>query len=449
MPEGPAAGTSPRVPLSAEQLVFWLASLDGATDSFLTLSLGYRLYGRLDLDAFAMAVARLQAEHDVLHSLVRHGTDGPYCVHADPPDLDYRDLRRFALSDAERRAHAISAFETARQFNLEADTFARFRLLRLRDDEYVFLATVHHIAFDADSVQILERVLSAHYADALAGRPPRPAVAGGQYCSYATRQAAAMLTPEEQAYWSGLLSQPSPPRIRWPRLPEAASGTRLRGADASAGVPDSGDASWGEMSGEAWNAAMSLVRRTGATAHIVLLASFAQACAELCGVADGQPIEVGVPTSMRWEQRWQNVIGPFIHTLPVRVAGGPAAGPIRRIAEVRATTVDMLDHLRVPLPRAAQLVRSASAVAMPRPQVAFQYLVPGKSELTLPDMEVDNYARPRRGIPPFDLSLVVYETNDMPRVRFLLDSQSGVTTHAAARLLVGLERTLMRHAAAK
>ena len=86
MPErgGPTMGPDGvGIPLSAEQELFWLASLDGADDPFLILSLGYRLHGELDRAAFSVALSWLQASQEVFHCRVDHGAEGARCVPCD------------------------------------------------------------------------------------------------------------------------------------------------------------------------------------------------------------------------------------------------------------------------------------------------------------------------------------------------------------------------------
>ncbi|WBB78063.1 condensation domain-containing protein [Micromonospora sp. WMMD882] len=424
-----SATASTRPPLSAEQIVFWLASLEGAADSFLTLSVGYRLHGRLDVAALRDAVDRLAAEQDLLRSRVEHGATGPVCAPGDPCRLDVRDLRSFPPDEAERRAQAISMFESTREFPLTSGPFARFRLLQLADTEFVLLVTVHHIALDAESVPVIERRLSAHYRAARTGADVPAPVAG--YHDYASEQAALRLTAEAERFWSALLSRPPLPTLRWP------GGAAPAADDAPETVH------WSELGGPAWEAARRLAERAGSTMHTVLLAAFVDACVTLCGLAPGDEFEVGVPTSMRWDSRWQDVVGPFIHTLPVRLPAGDGPDVLRRVREVRLRTIDLLDHLQVPLSRLHQSLAGDRTAGRARPAVAFQYLDGGEHELDLAGVEVAGYPRPRLGVPPFDLSLVVYRTPDVPRIRIMTNPAAGVTAATATALLATFEQVLL------
>lgn len=415
-------------PLSSEQIVFWLASLEGATDSFLTLSVGYRLNGRLDVDALRVALARLADEQDLLHSRVEHTETGPVCAPSEPCGLDVRDLRSFPPDEAERRVQAISMFESTREFPLTTGPFARFRLLQLRDAEFVLVMTVHHIALDAESVPVIERRLSAHYRGVRTGEDV-PAPAAG-YHDYAAEQAALQLTPEAERFWSALLSRSTLPALRWP------------GASA-APVETNETVHWAELDGEAWDAADRLARRTRSTMHTVLLAAFVDACILLCGLTATEEFEVGVPTSMRWDSRWRDVMGPFIHTLPVRVTTGDDPDLVRRVREVKLLTIELLDQLQAPLSRLHQSLAGDPATGRAHPPVAFQYLDGGDLELAFDGVEVGAYPRPRLGVPPFDLSLVVYRTPDVPRIRIMTNPAAGVTAATAAELLAAFEKTLV------
>jgi arthrofactin-type cyclic lipopeptide synthetase C len=415
-------------PLSSEQIVFWLASLEGATDSFLTLSVGYRLHGRVDVMALRDALDRLAIEQDLLRSRVEHGVTGPVCAPGEPCRLDIRDLRSFPSDEAERRAQAISMFEAMREFPLTKGPFARFRLLQLGAAEFVLLMTVHHIALDAESVPVIERRLSAHYRAVRSGEDvPAPMAC---YSDYASEQAAMCLTAEAERFWSALLERPPLPALRWP------------GGDLPAIVTQE-TVHWSDLGVEAWEAACRLTQHTASTMHMVLLAAFIEACVSLCRLSSMEEFEVGVPTSMRWDIRWQDVMGPFIHTLPVRVQASAAPDVLRRIREVKLLTIELLDQLQAPLSRLQQSLTSDRKTGRARPPVAFQYLDGGDLELALDGVEVAVYPRPRLGTPPFDLSLVVYRTSDVARIRIMTNPTAGVTGATATALLAAFKKTLV------
>jgi hypothetical protein len=415
-------------PLSAEQVVFWLASLEGAADSFLTLSIGYRLHGRLDVEALRVAFSRLTAEQDLLRSRVEHGTMGPVCAHGEAAGLEVRDLRSFPLEEAERRVQAISMFESTREFPLTTGPFARFRLLQLRDAEFVLLMTVHHIALDAESVPVFERRLSAHYRGVRTGADVAAPTAG--YHDYAVEQAALRLTPDAELFWSRLLNRSPLPALRWRE-------------DGAASAETGETVHWADLDAKAWDAAAGLARRTGSTMHTVLLAAFIDACVAMCGLAATDEFEVGVPTSMRWDSRWQDVMGPFIHTLPVRVTARDGSDVIGRVREVKLLTAELLGYLQAPLSRLHQSLAGRRATGRARPPVAFQYLDGGDIELAFDGVDVAAYPRPRLGVPPFDLSLVVYRTPDVPRVRIMTNPAAGVTAGTAMTLLAVFESRLV------
>lgn len=418
---------APGEPLSGEQVNFWLASLD-EPGAFLNLSMGYRLRGELDVAALERAVEALSREQDLLQCRVEAGRDGPRCVPAEPARLGMRDLRSFPQGEVEARVAAISSFDATSPFDLGVGPFARFRLLQLRDDEFVLMMTLHHIAFDAESAPVLERRLAAHYESELTGVPVDEPRAG--YHEYAREQGAVTLTPTEERFWAELASREPLPPLEWPFRPST------RDADVETTY-------WGDMGQEAWAAAQSLAESYSCTMHVVLVSAFTNACSSVCALRAEDSFEVGVPTSMRWEARWADVIGPYVHTSPIRVRVGDLGDLESRVIEVRERTIDILEHLRVPIHRRMSPPASNGRARPAEPAVAFQYLERGGSSMSLRGLTVEGYARPRLGTPPFDVSLVAYRTPTTPRLRVMTNPQRGLSAAFAQPLVDAWERVLL------
>src|SRR5262249_25955226 len=73
------------------------------------------------------------------------------------------DLRDLPEDRREPRAIELAHEEVQRPFDLTRGPLFRPTLLRLRDDEYILLPTMHHIISDAWSLAVFTRELAALY----------------------------------------------------------------------------------------------------------------------------------------------------------------------------------------------------------------------------------------------------------------------------------------------
>src|SRR5262249_25502000 len=75
-----------------------------------------------------------------------------------------------------------------RPFDLQTDLMIRARLLRISDDEYVLLLTMHHIASDAWSIWVLYGEIAAFYEEFRGGPRAQISELPVQYRDYAAWQ---------------------------------------------------------------------------------------------------------------------------------------------------------------------------------------------------------------------------------------------------------------------
>ena len=205
--------------------------------------------------------------------------------------------------------------EAMRPFDLARGVW-RSCLLELGRDQRWLLLTLHHIASDGWSIEILVRELEALYPAFAAGKPARLPELPVQYGDFAVWQSAWLASGAlegQLAYWRERLAglslldlpadRPRPARSSWrggqvPVIlpPALVEGLRDRG------------------------------RQHGCTLFMVLLASFQILLARCC---DQEDIAVGSPVANRARPETEGVIGLFVNTLVLRgdLSGNPR-GPV-------------------------------------------------------------------------------------------------------------------------
>src|SRR5262249_26121361 len=152
-----------------------------------------------------------------------------------------------------------------RPFDLSRDRLVRARLLRLRDEEHVFLLTIHHIVSDGWSMGLFFRELATLYAAFSKGEPSPLPDLPIQYADYAGWQRDRLqgeVLEAQLAYWRQRLSGMAPVLdLPFDRPRPALRGGRGAGQTFS-------------VSPKLLEGLRALSRREGVTLYMTLLAAF-------------------------------------------------------------------------------------------------------------------------------------------------------------------------------
>ncbi|MDE5459014.1 non-ribosomal peptide synthetase, partial [Bradyrhizobium sp. CSA112] len=295
------------VPSFAQQRLWFLAQLDESSTTY-HIPLAWRLRGALDRSAWQRSLDRLFARHEALRS-VFVAPEGKPRVEVLPADAGLpvleHDLR--GRPDAEAALLELCHEEAGTPFDLARGPLIRGRLIRMSDEEHVFLLTQHHIVSDGWSLGVLVRELSQLYRAFEAGQDdPLPPLAI-QYPDYAAwqRQWLSGERLQKQAqYWRDTLSG-APARLALPT-------DRPRPAQpsfAGASVPIVIDA-------DLTRGLKRLSRQHGTTLFMTVLAAWAAVLARLSGQDD---LVIGVPSANRGRREIEGLIGFFVNTLALRL----------------------------------------------------------------------------------------------------------------------------------
>jgi NRPS condensation-like uncharacterized protein len=185
----PAVPRDGPLALSFAQQRLWLqAQLDGNSTNY-HIRGALRLSGNLDVIAWRRSLDRLVARHEALRSIFRVADGQPF-VELLPADqglpLLLHDVR--AEPGRDQVVERLCREETNAPFDLSRGPLIRGRLIRIAEQEYLFLLTQHHIVSDGWSMGVLVRELGALYRAFMAGEgDPLPALSI-QYQDYAAWQ---------------------------------------------------------------------------------------------------------------------------------------------------------------------------------------------------------------------------------------------------------------------
>ncbi len=140
----------------AQRRLWFLRQLN-PDDTRHNLVLHLRLQGPLDIEALALRLNTLVERHGVLRTVYRDGVDGPQqqVLPATAVALIHHDLREQNEAQQQQALSEHLAHEHANPVDLQAGPLLRAQLLSRHDQQHDLLLTLHHIAFDGRSAQIL------------------------------------------------------------------------------------------------------------------------------------------------------------------------------------------------------------------------------------------------------------------------------------------------------
>ncbi|HEV7516278.1 MAG TPA: condensation domain-containing protein, partial [Thermoanaerobaculia bacterium] len=254
----------------------------------------------------------------------------------EPFPLPVVDLAGLGVAARAEQVARLAGAEAARPFDLERDPVWRAALLRLAEERYVLLFTLHHIAADGWSIGVLVQEVAEVYDAATAGRPARLPELAIQYADYAVWQRA-WLTGEalerQLAYWKRQLAG-APQVLDLPTDRPRPAVQTFAGANLAFILSD--DLALGLA---------ALSRRSGSTLFMSLMAVFQALLGRYSGQED---VVVGTPVAGRTHVLTEGLIGFFVNSLAIRtrLAGNPEL--LELLARVREGTLSAFDHQDLP-----------------------------------------------------------------------------------------------------
>ncbi|MGV0624314.1 amino acid adenylation domain-containing protein [Mycolicibacter minnesotensis] len=404
-----------------------------------------RLRAGLDVAALERAVQALVDRHPMLRTTYTERDGQPVAlVHAHWP---LRVANHRIGSDAGELDQWIQA-ETTRPFDLRTGPVLRVTLLERavagEPSDYVLLLTVHHIAVDFWSIDVILDELRALYA-AQHGAP-EPEATADRYVDYAAQQSRMLSGPEGERLWeywqqvlSGELPTLSLPTDRPRPAIQTYDGALHRFSidpQVTAGVKQ-------------------VARTVGATPYMTLLAAYAVLLQRYSGQDD---LVIGSPFACRDRAGLMGLVGYVTNPLPLRVDVRDNPSFAALLGQVKDTVLGAIGHQEYPLPLLVERLRPVrDAARTPLFQVSFAWQQvrlfeettasgPGATDgvLHLETLYIG------QGGSPFDITMQVGEQDDELQValQYNTDLFDAATIEAMGRHFTLLLTELARPGAA-
>ncbi|HEU4451893.1 MAG TPA: amino acid adenylation domain-containing protein, partial [Longimicrobium sp.] len=351
-----APGPGPAYPMSFAQARMWFVAQYDPENPMYNVPGAAMIDADVDVEALERAFTLAVRRHMGLRTVFRmvEGELQQVVLDPFPARVEVRDIRDRVrgIEDVER---AVSE-ESARPFDLAEGPLFRVTLLRVYDDRYAWITTLHHIITDGWSSLVLGREVDGFYGDYVAGREPSPPEPELQYPDYAVWQRQWMSgerLQQQVAFWRERLA--GAPALELPtdrpRPPEQS----FRGAFEAFRLPE-----------RLARALRQVGKEESATLNMVILAAFATLMGKWAGQDD---LVVGTILGNRNRPEVEGLIGLLANTAALRLdlSGDPDFREAVRRA--RRAVLDASAHQDLPFEK---LVEELQLERDPSRQAVFQ-----------------------------------------------------------------------------
>jgi amino acid adenylation domain-containing protein len=390
-----------------------------------------RIRGRLDLPVLETCLREVGRRHETLRTSIRVVEGEPRLVIAAEPRLRLvtADLRGVPAAEREEEARRLIGACVREPFDLASDPLARTILLRLGDEEHLFLLLMHHAICDVWSIGVFFRNTMALYDAFTLGLPSPLPELPVQYPDYALWQQRLLRGENLEkllAFWKEQLAD-APFVLELPTdLPRPAEQT-FRGGQAyltlDAGLTEG-------------------LRALGAQHEASLYMTLMAALDVLLFRYTGQEtILVGIPAANRNRVELEGMIGLLLNTLVVRADLAAGMSFRRLLAGMRERILGSLAHQELPFERLVEELRIERDMSRnPVYQVMFTFQNVPSSAMTARDLELARY-EVLEGTSRDDLELNLRETGE--GLAGWLAFDAGLFEPSTAARMTGHLRTLL------
>src|SRR5215472_12865300 len=351
-------------PTSYAQRSLWILHQLAPESAFYNVPSAVRIRSTLNTTALKRSVNEILRRHESLRTAFKSVDGEPVQVVASTLQIDMPviDLRDLTPAKREEEAYRIATEEAQKPFDLQQWPLIRTKVLRLADQEYIHLLTIHHINCDFWSMNILFTELSTVYDAYCLGVDsplPEPEVQYGDYAEWEGQYLRGQKGLSHLAYWKDKLNNLSVLELPtdWPRpaLPSYMGASHYFTLPASL-----------------YRALLDLSTQENLTLFMTTLAAFQ---ALLHRYSSQDDIVVGTPVANRNRPEVEGVIGFFVNSLVLRsdLSGNPSFRELMR--RVRSTALDAFAKQDIPFEKLVhELQPERNAGHNPLFQVHFQLL---------------------------------------------------------------------------
>ncbi|MCP5048892.1 MAG: amino acid adenylation domain-containing protein, partial [bacterium] len=409
----PLADGEPLVLSFAQQRWWFLAQLEGQSATYNTTA-ALNLEGRLNVTALEQTLTSIIQRHHNLR-LCFPVVDGEATVQLNDVYNPLRvvDLSQYPETEQHQRVTESIARHAQTPFDLSTGPLLSALLLKLGEQDHVFLFNMHHIISDGWSTGVLIRELSHLYnayaqewAAPTANKWVAPTAHKGepglpelpiQYTDYAAWQRGWLegeVLDRQLSYWTGKLAG-APELLELPTDYPRPAIQRYRGTYIRHTLEQ-------ELS----QGIKQVSRQHGVTVFMTLMAAFTVLMARYSGQTD---IMVGTPIANRTHHHTEDLIGFFVNTLVLRTHINGEQRFSELLKQVKQTALEAYSHQDIPFEYLVEQLNPVRRLShSPLFQVILELQNAPEETLELTGLKLSS-PESRHTVAKFDLTLTVRE----------------------------------------
>ena len=347
LPELSAVVHDGHPPLSfAQQRLWFLNQFDPENPAFI-IPAYVQINGPLNAAVLERCFNEIVRRHEALRSTFAtvQGEPVQTIVSPGPVTITQLDLRGMEPSEREREAQRWIREETQRPFNLAEWPLFRIVLLRLKDEEYNLLLSMHHIISDGRSCEILlDEIIALYEAFSTDRESPLTdlSVQYSDFASYQRKLLQGKLLEDHLSYWRKQLSG-APRLFTLPSDRPRPMTQSHRGANFFFYLPSSLPEPMRNLS-----------RQENATLFMTALAAFEVL---LYFRTKQDDVVIAIDDANRNHVKTERLIGFFVNQLVVRndLSGNPTFRELLR--QVRKNTIEAYAHQDLPFDKLVEVLQ--------------------------------------------------------------------------------------------
>jgi amino acid adenylation domain-containing protein len=404
----PIAAVMESYPLTASQNRLWILSqMEGGSLAY-NMPAAVNLKGIVDFDTFVQSFKIIIDRHEILRTYFKTNKEGEVRQHIIPAEEAKFTIIEEDFCFANNQREAVTNYlheKNAEPFDLEQAPLIRASLIKLKENEYVFFLSLHHVIGDGWSIELLVSEFVKAYNGLSQGRAINLPELKIQYKDYAVWLNGHIQQEEQQTseqYWLDQFKGDLPvlelPGFKKRPLIQTYNGNQLRY----------------HFSAEFLEKVKVFSQKQDVTLFMVLMAGINALLHRYTGQED---IILGTPIAGREHPDLENQIGLYLNTLGIRTQFKEKGNFLDLVALQKKTLLNAYDHQNYPfdaLIGKLNLKRDTSRSALFDVLVILQ----NQSQLNnlnteaLVGLEFSNYDFSGK-MSQFDLTFTFVETNDL------------------------------------
>lgn len=334
-----------KLPLSFNQERLWFIDQLLPGSSLHNMSAAFRLTGSLNVAALEKSLGEIVRRHESLRTAFRSVDGQP--VQVIYPEVALKmpveELCELPPEYKQAEVQRLATKEGKQPFDLARVPLWRFKLLRLAEEEYVLLRTIHHVVFDRWSSSVFMRELAVIYEAFSTGKPSPLPELSIQYADFAQSQREWLQDDKIDSlldYWK----QETSGSISLLKLPTDYQSPRISNHQ--------GACQYLTLSTNLTEALKKLSHQEGVSLFVTLLSAFKVLLYRYTGQED---MIVCSPMAGRNRVETKKLIGYFnnIVVLRTNLSGNPSFREL--VGQVSRAALGAYEHQNLPFQKLAEL----------------------------------------------------------------------------------------------